>query len=222
MAQKLNETDVVIIGLGAAGSIAALELSKHGLEVIGLEAGPWRTIKDFPSDEIRNDIRNYVGNPKINQEIPTSRMSASETAQPTVGGALMMNGVGGSTTHYTCQTWRFLPWNFKMKSETLKRYGPSMIPKDSLVADWPVSYDDLEPYYDKVEYKIGASGEAGNIKGKLTASGATGAVNSAAAETPRRATSSSAEDTVRVSVATSVLTTSRRAASGSSLTRAND
>jgi gluconate 2-dehydrogenase alpha chain len=171
MTQKLHKTDVVIIGLGAAGSVAALELSKRGLEVIGLEAGPWRTIKDFPSDEIRNDIRNYMGNPKMNQEIPTSRMSASDTAQPTVGGALMMNGVGGSTTHYTCQTWRFLPWNFKMKSETLKRYGPSMIPKDSLVEDWPVTYDDLEPYYDKVEYEIGVSGRAGNIKGRLTGQG---------------------------------------------------
>jgi gluconate 2-dehydrogenase alpha chain len=171
MAQRLKKTDVVVIGLGAAGGMAALGLTGHGLEVIGLEAGPWRAMKDFPSDEIRNDIRNWMGNPKFNQEIPTSRMHASQVAQPTVGGALMMNGVGGSTVHYTCQSWRFLPWNFRMRSETIKRYGASAIPHNALVEDWPVSYDDLEPYYDKVEYEIGVSGRAGNLKGKVTGQG---------------------------------------------------
>ena len=60
-----------------------------------------------------------------------------------------------------------LPWNFKARSETIKRYGAGAHPGRSTVADWPFSYDDLEPYYDKVEYQLGVSGQAGNVKGKI-------------------------------------------------------
>src|SRR4051812_49921244 len=78
MATKLKDTDVVIIGLGAAGGVAALPLAQAGLEVIGLEAGSWLTRRDFAPDELRN---NYRGWPqavqKANQEIPTSRATAS-------------------------------------------------------------------------------------------------------------------------------------------------
>ena len=74
MATRLKDTDVVIIGLGAAGGVAALPLAQAGLEVIGLEAGSWLTRRDFAPDELRN---NYRGWPqavqKANQEIPTSR-----------------------------------------------------------------------------------------------------------------------------------------------------
>src|SRR2546422_7350207 len=78
MATKLKDTDVVIIGLGAVGGVAALPLAQAGLEVIGLEAGTWLTRRDFAPDELRN---NYRGWPqavqKANQEIPTSRATAS-------------------------------------------------------------------------------------------------------------------------------------------------
>ena len=59
-----------------------------------------------------------------------------------------------------------LPWNFRMRSETIKRYGRSALPKGSLVEDWPFSYDDLAPYYDQVEALIGVSGQAGNVQGQ--------------------------------------------------------
>jgi gluconate 2-dehydrogenase alpha chain len=59
------------------------------------------------------------------------------------------------------------PWDFKVVSETKRRYGASRIPSASTVEDWPFGLDELEPYYDKVEYEIGVSGQAGNIDGKL-------------------------------------------------------
>ena len=79
----------------------------------------------------------------------------------------MMNAVGGTTLHYWAQSWRLNPWDFKVVSETTRRYGASRIPKGSTVEDWPFGLDELEPYYDKVEYEIGVSGQAGNINGKI-------------------------------------------------------
>ena len=52
-------------------------------------------------------------------------------------------------------------------SETKRRYGASRIPKGSTVEDWPFGYDELEPYYDKIEYEVGVSGQAGNVNGKI-------------------------------------------------------
>ena len=78
----------------------------------------------------------------------------------------MMNAVGGTSVHYMAQSWRLNPWDFKVRSETIRRYGESRIPKGSTVEDWPLTYEELEPYYDRVEYEIGVSGKAGNIAGK--------------------------------------------------------
>ena len=79
----------------------------------------------------------------------------------------MMNAVGGTTLHYWAQSWRLNPWDFKVVSETTRRYGAARIPKGSTVEDWPFGLEELEPYYDKVEYEIGVSGQAGNINGTI-------------------------------------------------------
>ena len=79
----------------------------------------------------------------------------------------MMNAVGGTSIHWMTQSWRFLPWNFKIVSESIKRYGPNSIPKDSTSIDWPFDYAELEPYYDKHEYFVGVSGQHGNLKGAI-------------------------------------------------------
>jgi gluconate 2-dehydrogenase alpha chain len=80
---------------------------------------------------------------------------------------VMMNGVGGTTLHYWAQSWRLSPWDFKVVSETKRRYGAARIPAGSTVEDWPFGLDELEPYYDKVERAVGVSGQAGNIKGVI-------------------------------------------------------
>jgi len=172
MAIKLKETDVVIIGLGAAGGVAALPLAQAGLDVIGLEAGTRLTKRDFAPDELRNNFRGWPqAVQKANQEIPTHRPSASSPYSPRPAIHPMMNAVGGTTLHYWGQSWRLNPWDFKVVSETKSRYGASRIPKGSTVEDWPFGLEELEPYYDKVEYEIGVSGKAGNVSGKVDAQG---------------------------------------------------
>jgi len=69
--------------------------------------------------------------------------------------------------HYWAQSWRLNPWDFKVVSETARRYGAARIPKGSTVEDWPFGLEELELYYDKVEYEVGVSGKAGNIGGQI-------------------------------------------------------
>jgi gluconate 2-dehydrogenase alpha chain len=151
MATRLKDTDVVIIGLGAAGGVAALPIAQAGLDVVGLEAGTWLTRRDFAPDELRNNVRDWPqAVQKAQHEVPTQRVNATA---PTLRASShpMMNAVGGTTLHYWAQSWRLNPWDFKVVSETTRRYGISRIPKGSTVEDWPFGLDELEPYYDKVE-----------------------------------------------------------------------
>ncbi len=167
MATRLKDTDVVVIGLGAAGGVAVWPIAHAGIDVVGLEAGTWLTRRDFAPDEIRNNVRDWpMAVQKANHEVPTHRVNASA---PTTRGTIhpMMNAVGGTTLHYWAQSWRLNPWDFKVVSETKRRYGGSRIPKDSTVEDWPFGLEELEPYYDKVEYEVGISGKAGNINGTI-------------------------------------------------------
>jgi gluconate 2-dehydrogenase alpha chain len=168
MPTRLKETDVVIIGLGAAGGVAALPLVQAGLDVVGVEAGTWLTKRDFAPDELRNNFRGWPqAVQKANQEIPTHRPTATSPSSPRLTIHPMMNAVGGTTLHYWAQSWRLNPWDFKVVSETARRYGRSRIPAGSTVEDWPFGLEELEPYYDRVEHEIGVSGAAGNIKGTI-------------------------------------------------------
>ena len=164
MAVRLRKTDVVIVGLGAVGGVAALPLTRAGLEVIGLEASTWLTRRNFAPDELRN---NYRGWPqavqKANTEVPVHRPNAGAPESPRSSLHPMMNAVGGTTLHYWGQSWRLNPWDFKVVSETSRHYGASRIPRGSTVEDWPFGLEELEPYYDTVEYEVGISGKAGTI-----------------------------------------------------------
>ena len=168
MVTNLKKTDVVMIGIGGTGGVAALPLTQAGLEVVALEAGTWLAPSDFAPDELRN---NYRGWPqlvqKANHEVPTHRRheGAPYSPRPTVHP--MMNAVGGTTVHYWGQSWRLNPWDFKVVSATTARYGASRIPSGSTIEDWSFGLEELEPYYDKVEYEVGISGQAGNVMGKI-------------------------------------------------------
>jgi gluconate 2-dehydrogenase alpha chain len=168
MATNLKKTDVVVVGLGAVGGVAVLPLARAGLEVIGLEAGDWLTGRDFAPDELRNNFRGWPQSAqKANTEIPTHRPNASAPYSPRLPIHPMMNAVGGTSVHYWAQSWRLNPWDFKVVSETTRRYGAARVPKGSTVEDWPFGLEETEPYYDKVEYEVGVSGKAGNIDGKI-------------------------------------------------------
>lgn len=170
MVTRLAKTDVVIVGMGATGGVAALPLTNAGLKVVGLEAGGWLSPRDFAPDELRNGPRNWPQSiQKAAQEAPTVRPSSDKKAKQ--GGHPMMNAVGGTSMHYWAQSWRLNPWDFNVVTETRNRYGVDRIPSGSTVEDWPFGYDELEPYYEKVEYTIGVSGQAGNLQGKKISGG---------------------------------------------------
>lgn len=168
MAITLKKTDVAMIGLGAVGGVAVLPLTEAGLEVVGLEAGTWLSPRDFAPDELKNNFRAWPQSvQKANREIPTHRPNASAPYSARLATHPMMNAVGGTSLHYWGQSWRLNPWDFKVVSETKLRYGASRIPKGASVEDWPFGYEELEPYYDKVEYEVGISGKAGNLNGGI-------------------------------------------------------
>src|SRR3954467_1559724 len=124
MAIDLKKTDVVIVGLGAVGGVGPPPLARAGLDVIGIEAGSWLTRRDFAPDELRNNFRGWPQSAqKANREVPTHRPNASSAPTPRPVMHPMMNAVGGTTLHYWAQSWRLNPWDFKVVSETTRRYG---------------------------------------------------------------------------------------------------
>lgn len=166
----MANADVVIVGLGAAGGVAAHVLTQAGINVVGLEAGPRLDVADFLAndDEISGMIRYWTGEPKYKHELPTWRPSASSpTMPPPIPPVSMANMVGGTSVHYGAQSWRFRADDFTTRSSTIARYGNGVIPATSTLVDWPITYDELEPYYDRVEHLIGVSGKAGNVNGTL-------------------------------------------------------
>jgi gluconate 2-dehydrogenase alpha chain len=171
MAIRLKPVDVAVIGLGAAGGVAVLPLARAGLKIAGIEAGGWMDPHAFRPDEIYNNVRRLVTSvPKAQREIPTVRSSPDALARQAAAHP-MMNAIGGTSIHYWAQSWRLKPWDFKTRTETIRRYGAGAVPAGSTLEDWPLAYDDLEPFYDKVEYEIGVSGKAGNIQGRLDPEG---------------------------------------------------
>jgi gluconate 2-dehydrogenase alpha chain len=160
-----EKSDVVIIGVGAAGGILAAELAKAGMKVVGLERGPRLKTEDFnPHDELRYFQRQDL-RPNIKREPVTWRPNVNAHARPM---PVLNNGnqAGGGTVHYGAVSWRLHEDDFRAKSHTIERYGASAIPADSSLVDWPLSYGELEPYYDRAEYELGVSGKAGNLQGK--------------------------------------------------------
>jgi len=166
----VERTDVVIVGVGGAGGIVAAELAKAGMRVIGLERGPRLKTQDFePHDELRYFQRQDL-RPNWKKQPVTWRTNANERARPL---QTLNYGAqaGGGTVHYGALSWRLHEDDFRARSNTIARYGARAIPEDSALTDWPLSYADLEPYYERAEYEIGVSGKAGNLKGTKIAGG---------------------------------------------------
>ena len=165
----IEKTDVVIVGMGAVGGVMAAELGKAGLKVIGLERGPRLKTADFQLDELRYFQRQDL-RPDVKRQPVTWRPNASSRAvriSPQNNG----NQAGGGTVHYGAVSWRLHEDDFRARSQAIERYGVAVIPEDSSLADWPLSYADLEPFYDRAEYELGVSGKAGNLKGKKVEGG---------------------------------------------------
>jgi len=174
-ARKLPPVDVVLVGFGWTGAILGQELTDAGLNVLALERGGWRdTSTDFAvtfaQDELRYMWRHALFEEPARETL-TFRNAPSETALPMrhLGSFLPATGVGGAGIHWNGQNWRFLPSDFVARSHNEQRYGK--LSDDMTVQDWGVTYDELEPYYDKFEYLCGIAGKAGNLNGQIVAGG---------------------------------------------------
>ncbi len=165
MATTLEKVDVVTVGVGWTGGIVAAECAKAGLKVRGLERGSERSTIDYSMahDEYRYAIR-YELFQDLSKETITFRNHRKMNALPMrmMGSFLLGEGLGGAGTHWNGQNWRFLPYDFEIKSMTDEKYGPNKLGKDYLLQDWGITYDELEPYFNKFEYIAGISGEDNN------------------------------------------------------------
>ena len=177
MARKLPRKDVVIVGLGWTGAIMGHELTDEGLDVIAIERGPWRdSPTDFPPSYMQDELRYRVRHElflRPDQTTFTFRNKLDQTALPirSWGAFMPPNGVGGGGVHWNAETFRFLPSDFVLRTHLTGRYGASFLPQDMTIQDWGVTYDDLEPHYDRFEYLCGTSGTAGNLKGQIQEGG---------------------------------------------------
>jgi len=177
MATKLKDVDAVVIGLGFSGAILSRELTKAGLNVVALERGADRNpAEEFTLTRLRDELR-YVVRLELMQDNSTDtitfRNAPDELALPIrrFGAFLPGEGVGGTGIHWGALHWRFLPTDFRIRSVLTEKYGAKAIPDSMTIQDWPVSYDELEPHYDRFEKLCGVSGQAGNVRGKLVAGG---------------------------------------------------
>src|ERR1700730_6366229 len=177
MTQRLKEVDVVVIGVGMVGSIVAKELAAAGYKVVGLVRGQTRaTVPEFQSpgihDELRFDVRKALMQDNTREPV-TFRNQGSQVALPVRRWESFLpgTGLGGSMVHWNGQTYRFQATGFQLATRTHERYGKNFLDPDVTIQDWGITYDDLEPYYDKFEYLCGTSGKAGNIKGRIQAGG---------------------------------------------------
>lgn len=153
MSTQDYDADVIVVGAGAMGALAAHDFASNGKSVILLEAGPrvprWKILETFRSNA---NVYSNGGNRNIpypNEPwAPTSYTEGYiESQGPVDYRPGMLRLVGGTTWHWGGACWRNLPNDFKLKST----YGHGR--------DWPISYDDLEPYYMKAEIEMGVSGD---------------------------------------------------------------
>ena len=149
-----QRVDVVIIGLGAAGGVLAKELATAGMKVVALERGDFIQASDLNHmDELRMSVRGGLSN-----NFPYRTTTRPDDRSPARVQSSDAAGVGGQTLHWAAMAWRNHEDDFRVRSATLARYGEEALPADNLIEDWPLTYADLERYYDQAEYELGVSG----------------------------------------------------------------
>ena len=144
----LRHANAVMVGAGAGGGIVAKELASAGLSVVLLERGKWYTAADCRKDDLRNQRTTVLGNAfgpddERNPRVLVDDRGRERIVAPSDGGYSNNAAcVGGGTFSYGAMAWRFMEKDFRMRST----YGAV---EGSTLEDWPISYEDLEPYYEK-------------------------------------------------------------------------
>ncbi len=150
-----TEVDFVVIGSGAAGGIMAKQLSVAGYTVVVLEQGGWGKYgheQDWTKDEWLND--HATGDDQLMSDPYKQRNTFRRTDKEKAVQGSHSYGmvVGGGTVSYGGSSWRHLPWEFKEATTVGAIAGTGLV-------DWPISYEELEPYYVQAEWEMGISGE---------------------------------------------------------------
>src|ERR1700689_2198557 len=142
-----DRVDVLVIGSGPAGAAVTKRLADLGAKVLCLEQGDWVNRADYPSERPNWEtaIRSYFypNVRKLPEDYPVTTGGDLQAVQ-------MANAVGGTSIHYTAHFPRFHPSDFRVRS------------LDGVADDWPISYKDLEQYYDMNDREMGVSGLAGD------------------------------------------------------------
>jgi len=155
---KNKHVNAIVVGAGAGGGIVAKELSTAGMSVVLFERGGWATYGDHDHDELISQRTTVLGNAYGPDDERYCRVRISPDGKRSIvlpsqwGYNNNAACVGSGTVSYGAMAWRFMPEDFKMKTT----YGQV---KGSTLEDWPISYDDLEPYYEKAEWEIGVAGD---------------------------------------------------------------
>jgi choline dehydrogenase-like flavoprotein len=153
-----THVNAIVVGAGAGGGVVAKELAVHGLSVVLFERGGWPDYDAHINDELISQRTQVLGSAfgPDHRKHPRVRIQddGSKRVVTPISGDYGHNAacVGSGTVSYGAMAWRFMPEDFKLKST----YG--MVEGSSL-DDWPISYEDLEPYYEKAEWEIGVSGD---------------------------------------------------------------
>jgi choline dehydrogenase-like flavoprotein len=149
--------DVIVVGAGAGGGVAAWSFAMRGKRVLLIERGHSYPPGWQGRDLLRNHRFSVYGHstgpdPDGNPRTVVSPSGSKRIVKPFEGGYQNnAMAVGGGTRVYGAQAWRFHPLDFEMAST----YG---VPSDSSLMDWPISYSDLEPYYERIEHELGVCG----------------------------------------------------------------
>ena len=147
-----REVDFVVVGSGAAGGVFAKELATAGFDIVVLEQGPYMKAAEFKHDELAyGRMRKLTGSFEDYPSTFRKSENAKAGKHPVVSYAKL---VGGSSVHFTANYWRFRPIDFKERSVLGPRSGTGFV-------DWPITYEELEPYYTKVDWEVGVSGAPG-------------------------------------------------------------
>ena len=142
-----RDPDVLIVGAGPSGAVAAKRLAEDGFRVTVLEQGDWADYSKARPEAADFDItatRDWTWDPNARNSAADYPIDDSESDIT----ALMWNGVGGGTIVYAAQWQRNMPSDFRVRS------------LDGIADDWPLTYEELEPYYVRVEKDFGISGVA--------------------------------------------------------------
>ncbi|RPI21944.1 MAG: GMC family oxidoreductase, partial [Acidobacteria bacterium] len=143
---------------GAGGGVVAKELAGAGLSVVLLERGGWSRFEDHDHDELISQRTTVLGNafgPDDERHRRVVQVSDDQwgVVLPSEG-AYNNNAacVGSGTVSYGAMAWRFMEQDFRLRTI----YGT---PEGSTLDDWPITYQDLDPCYEKAEWEIGVSGD---------------------------------------------------------------